>query len=77
MLLNAERSRSPLFYISGERFGMLTVKLALTSILKNFSVEKVPETPTAVEFDPKCITLMVIGGLPLKFKELKATEKVL
>lgn len=62
-----------IFLISGERFGMISAKLALAFILMNFSVEKVPKTPASIVFDPKCITLFAKDGLPLKFKQLAAT----
>lgn len=50
---------------------MLSTKMALTSILMNFSVEKVSKTPYSIEFDPTSIVLMAKGGLPMKFVELK------
>lgn len=55
----------------GERFAMLTSKLALANILVNFSIERVPTTPPLIEFDPKCLLPNSKGGLPLRLRKLE------
>lgn len=47
--------------------------MSLALILMNFSVEPVPKTPSAVEFDPTSVTLKAKGGIPLKFVTLDST----
>nr|WCC58057.1 cytochrome P450 [Pharsalia antennata] len=57
----------------GERFGMLGVKVGLSHILSEFVVERAPETPVPVKFEPKSFLLQSTVGLPLRFRELQPT----
>ncbi|KAJ8951051.1 hypothetical protein NQ318_003747 [Aromia moschata] len=53
-----------------ERFGMLGAKLGLVHIISQFILERTPDTPVPLEFEPKCFTLQSKVGLPMKFKEI-------
>ncbi|KAJ8951055.1 hypothetical protein NQ318_003751 [Aromia moschata] len=54
----------------GERFGMLGSKLGLAYIISHFIIERTPDTPVPVEFQPKAFVLQSKVGLPMKFKEI-------
>ncbi|KAJ8957039.1 hypothetical protein NQ314_006616 [Rhamnusium bicolor] len=53
----------------GERFGMLVTKLGLVHILSEFEVERIPDTPVPMEFEPKSLLLQSKVGLPMRVKE--------
>lgn len=50
---------------------MVTIKLAIVSVLMNFSIEETKETPLSIEFDPRCFFLGPKGGITIKFVELQ------
>ncbi|RZC41682.1 p450 domain containing protein [Asbolus verrucosus] len=53
----------------GERFGMLGTKLGLIHILSEFELERSPDTPVQVKFEPKSLVLASDVGLPMRFKK--------
>ncbi|XP_018561044.1 cytochrome P450 6k1-like isoform X1 [Anoplophora glabripennis] len=57
----------------GERFGMLGVKVGLSHILSEFVLERSPETPVPVKFEPKSFLLQSTVGLPLRYREFQPT----
>ncbi|XP_018561043.1 cytochrome P450 6k1-like [Anoplophora glabripennis] len=57
----------------GERFGMLGVKIGLSHILSEFVLERSPDTPVPVKFEPKSFILQSTVGLPLTFREYHPT----
>ncbi|CAH1117887.1 unnamed protein product [Phaedon cochleariae] len=52
----------------GERFGLISTKLALVHILSQFHVEKCTATPDPVVFDPKSVMLQSKVGLPMTLR---------
>ncbi|CAG9838968.1 unnamed protein product [Diabrotica balteata] len=54
----------------GRRLGMLSLAIGLSYVLMNFKIEKSPETPSKIEFEPKSMPLMSKGGLPLRMTPL-------
>jgi hypothetical protein len=57
--------------ISGKRFGLIAVKIALANVLANFEVSTCAESPKRLHLDPKAMILAVPGGINLKFTKLK------
>ncbi|KAI4460637.1 cytochrome p450 [Holotrichia oblita] len=55
----------------GERFGLITTKLALVHVLSRFEVECNNETPIPIDFEPKSFTLNSKIGLPMRFINIK------
>lgn len=60
-----------LFYILGERFGLISTKLALVHILSRFEVECSSETPVPIDFEPKTFVLASKVGLPMRVVDVK------
>ncbi|CAG9838975.1 unnamed protein product [Diabrotica balteata] len=54
----------------GERFGLMSAKLALIYTLTKFEVEKCESTPDPLEFEPKSLVLQSKVGVPMRFKHL-------
>ncbi|XP_072398319.1 cytochrome P450 6k1-like [Diabrotica undecimpunctata] len=59
----------------GKRLGVLSLLVALSYIVYNFKIEKCPETPTKIEFEPKSFALSSKVGLPLKITPI-GDEKI-
>ncbi|CAH1977388.1 unnamed protein product [Acanthoscelides obtectus] len=55
----------------GERFASLNLKVALTNILTNFSVERLPDTPEKITINPKAFGIQPIERLNVLFKPIK------
>ncbi|ENN82293.1 hypothetical protein YQE_01331, partial [Dendroctonus ponderosae] len=51
----------------GNRFGLLTVKIGLVSLLSNYKLEATSQTPRPIKFEPKALILQSNVGVPLKF----------
>ncbi|KAH1021275.1 hypothetical protein HUJ04_010810, partial [Dendroctonus ponderosae] len=49
------------------RFGLLTVKIGLVSLLSNYKLEATSQTPRPIKFEPKALILQSNVGVPLKF----------
>ncbi|CAH1961429.1 unnamed protein product [Acanthoscelides obtectus] len=54
----------------GNRFALLNLKVALSSIIPNFSVEKTPQTPARMKLDPVGLSAIPKGRLIVDFKPL-------
>ncbi|CAG9858086.1 unnamed protein product [Phyllotreta striolata] len=54
----------------GERFGLLTAKLAIMYTIRKFEIEKCERTPERVEFEPKSFLFQSKVGLYINFKTL-------
>ncbi|XP_056633285.1 cytochrome P450 6k1-like [Diorhabda sublineata] len=57
----------------GERFGKLSMQVALVNIIKNFTVEMCQETPNPIKFDRKTFLLTSDVGLPMKITKIKCS----
>ncbi|KAK9738441.1 Cytochrome P450 [Popillia japonica] len=55
----------------GERFGLISTKLALVHILSRFEVECSSETPVPIDFEPKTFVLASKVGLPMRVVDVK------
>ncbi|XP_072396908.1 cytochrome P450 6j1-like [Diabrotica undecimpunctata] len=60
----------------GKRLGMLGLSVAVSYIVLNFQIEKCPDTPNKLEFDPKSFALISKTGLPIKITPIE-NEKCL
>ncbi|KAI2474201.1 hypothetical protein C4B38_000269 [Diabrotica virgifera virgifera] len=54
----------------GRRLAMLSLSIGLSYVLMNFKIERSPETPTKIEFEPKSFPLISKVGLPIKITPL-------
>ncbi|XP_050515322.1 cytochrome P450 6j1-like [Diabrotica virgifera virgifera] len=54
----------------GRRLAMLSLSIGLSYVLMNFEIERSPETPTKIEFEPKSFPLISKVGLPIKITPL-------
>lgn len=57
--------------LAGERFGVLSVKVALANIFGEFRVEPTSRTPKRLILDPKGATVRPLGDLHLKYVKLE------
>ncbi|CAG9838965.1 unnamed protein product [Diabrotica balteata] len=55
----------------GKRLGLLGLLVALSYIVLNFKIERCPETPSKIEFEPKSFPLVSKLGLPLKITPIE------
>ncbi|XP_050515319.1 cytochrome P450 6k1-like [Diabrotica virgifera virgifera] len=55
----------------GKRLGLLGLLVSLSYIVLNFKVEKCPETPSKIEFEPKSFPLVSKQGLPLRITPIE------
>lgn len=71
---DAVKSRHPCFFLPfgngprkclGYKFAMLEMKIAISSILKNFKLELIDESPKVLQFEQK-ITMLPVGAIPVK-----------
>lgn len=58
------------YVFSGERFGLLSVKVGLIRVLSQFKVLKNDKTPDPLVIDPKGFLFNSIVGFPMTFKKL-------
>lgn len=54
----------------GERFALLSVKIALFYILKNFEVLRCKETTVPIELDPRAALSRSKNGVKLKLRRI-------
>lgn len=55
----------------GARFGLLSTKVGIINILKEFEVLPCEKTPIPIEFDPRGILSSVKGGIYLNMRKVK------
>lgn len=56
------------FAVTGNRFGLLQVKVGLISILSRYNVRVSKQTPIPLTIDPRTFILSPKGGMHLKFE---------
>lgn len=65
--LARKRFNSLIFFILGQRFGLMQTKVGLISLLSKYKFDVAPgRTPIPIEYDPKTILPFPKGGVNLK-----------
>lgn len=76
----SEINKDGLFYLPfgegpriciGQRFGLLEIKIAVSSVLTKYRLERSPKTPEPIKYAVRSIILQSTVGIPIKFVPLK------